>query len=138
MDTTRADRDLAKIFDDIEHLDRPGCLDRWREVFGRPPPKYLSPQFMKRVLIRELQNRELGGLSVKTERRLQQIALGKTPLPALKPGSHLVREWNGRTYQVEVVDRGFVMDGKMWRSLSAIAKHITGAHWSGPRFFGVQ
>ncbi|MCG7519484.1 DUF2924 domain-containing protein [Ruegeria sp. Ofav3-42] len=138
MDSTRADHDLEKILHDIEYLDRPGCLDQWREVFGRPPPKYLSPQFMKRVLIRELQNRELEVLSVKTERRLQQVALGKTPPPALKPGSHLVREWNGRTYQIEVVEGGFVMDGKTWRSLSAIAKHITGAHWSGPRFFGVQ
>lgn len=138
MDATPVDRDLTKVFCDIDHLDRPRCLDRWREVFGRPPPKYLSPQFMKRVLIWELQNRKLGGLSVKTERRLQQIALGKTPPPTLKPGSHLVREWNGRTYQIEVVDGGFVMDGKTWRSLSAIAKHITGAHWSGPRFFEVQ
>ncbi|MCL6286138.1 DUF2924 domain-containing protein [Ruegeria sp. 2012CJ41-6] len=138
MDATRADRDLAKVFNGIEHLDRLGCLERWREVFGRPPPKYLSPQFMKRVLIWELQNRELGGLSVKAERRLRQIALGKTPPAALKPGSHLVREWNGRTYQVEVADCGFIMNGKTWRSLSAIAKHITGAHWSGPRFFGVQ
>ncbi|MEO1110384.1 MAG: DUF2924 domain-containing protein [Pseudomonadota bacterium] len=138
MDAAPVDRDLAKVFSDIDHLDRPGCLSRWREVFGRSPPKYLSPQFMKRVLVWELQNRELGGLSAKTERRLQNIALGKTPPPSLKPGSHLVREWNGRTYQVEVVDRGFVMDGKTWRSLSAIAKHITGAHWSGPRFFGVR
>lgn len=138
MDASPAIRDLMKVLADIENLDRSGCLNRWREVFGRPPPKYLSPQFMKRVLIREQQNRELGGLSVKTERRLQQIASGKAPPPALKPGSHLVREWNGRTYQVEVVDRGFVMDGKTWRTLSAIAKHITGAHWSGPRFFGVQ
>lgn len=138
MDASPTIRDLTQVLADIENLDRSGCLDRWREVFGRPPPKYLSPQFMKRVLIWELQNRELGGLSVKTERRLHQIALGKTPPATLKPGSHLVREWNGRTYQVEVMDGGFIMDGKMWRSLSAIAKHITGAHWSGPRFFGVQ
>ena len=55
-----------------------------------------------------------------------------------KPGSHFVREWNGRTYQVEVVDGGYTMDGKTWRSLSAIARHITGAHWSAPRFFGVN
>jgi hypothetical protein len=55
-----------------------------------------------------------------------------------KPGARLVREWNGRTYQVDVTDGGYVMDGKTWRSLSAIARHITGAHWSGPRFFGVQ
>jgi len=121
----------------IDLMDRPGCLDHWREAFGRSPPKYLSPQFMKRVLIWELQNRELGGLSAKTERRLQQIASGKMPPTQTRPGSHLVREWNGRTYQVEVVDGGYVMDGKTWPSLSAIARHITGARWSGPRFFGV-
>ena len=122
----------------IEELDRAGCLDQWREAFGHPPPKYLSPQFMRRVLIWELQNQMLGGLSAKTERQLKKIALGKTPTVTAKPGSHLVREWNGRTYQVEVVDGAYVMDGKTWRSLSALARHITGAHWSGPRFFGVR
>ena len=119
-------------------MDRSECLERWRETFGRPPPKYLSPQFMKRVLIWEMQTEVLGGVSITTTRRLNQIASGKTPPTTAKPGSHLIREWNGRTYQVEVVDGGYVMDGKRWRSLSAIARHITGAHWSGPRFFGVQ
>ena len=79
----------------------------------------------------------LDGVEVMT-RFLNQIASGKS-LPAItKPGSHLIREWTGRTYQVEVVEGGYVMDGKTWRSLSAIARHITGARWSGPRFFGVQ
>ncbi|MCG6901465.1 MAG: DUF2924 domain-containing protein [Rhodobacter sp.] len=119
-------------------MERAGCLARWREIFGRSPPKYLSPQFMRRVLIWEVQTRILGGLSAKTERRIKQIASGKAPPARAKPGSHLVREWNGRTWQVEVVDGGYVMDGKTWRSLSAIARHITGAHWSGPRFFGVN
>lgn len=123
---------------EIEGFDRADCLDRWRKAFGRPPPKYLSPQFMKRVLTWESQNKTLDGVSAKTTRRLKQIASGKTMPATAKPGSHLVREWNGRTYQVEVADGGYVMDGKSWRSLSAIAKHITGAHWSGPRFFGVQ
>ncbi len=54
-----------------------------------------------------------------------------------RPGAHLVREWNGRTYQVEVLPKGFQMDGREWPSLSAIAKHITGTTWSGPRFFGL-
>ncbi|MGX9350982.1 DUF2924 domain-containing protein [Shimia sp. W99] len=129
---------LEQAIAELEQLDRAGCLERWRQAFGRSPPKYLSPQFMRRVLIWELQNKELGGLSAKTERRLKQIASGKTPSAAAQPGSHLVREWNGRTYQVEVVDGGYVMDGKTWRSLSAIARHITGARWSGPRLFGVQ
>lgn len=131
-------RDLERAIAEIESLDRPGCLSRWREVFGRSPPKYLSPQFMRRVLIWETQNQVLGGISTKTARRLKQIASGKAAPTFAKPGSLLVREWNGRTYQVEVVDGGYVMDGRTWRSLSAIARHITGARWSGPRFFGVQ
>ncbi len=58
--------------------------------------------------------------------------------PKLAPGTQLVREWNGRTWQVEVVRDGFVCKGKRYRSLSAIAKMITDAHWSGPRFFGLR
>ncbi len=76
-----------------------------------------------------------------TRRALQQVASGK-PAGAIstrrvRAGAHLVREWNGRTYQVEVRDGGYRMDGKAWPSLSAIAKHITGTTWSGPRFFGL-
>lgn len=130
--------ELQALISGIEGLDRSGCLRRWREMFGRPPPKHLSPQFMKRVLIWETQNRLLGGVSAKTTRRLKKIAAGRSVPARAKPGSHLIREWNGRTYQVEVIDGGYVMDGRIWRSLSAIARHITGAHWSGPRFFGVQ
>lgn len=60
------------------------------------------------------------------------------PTPTiLSPGSRLLREWNGRMYAVDVLDNGFVMDGKTYRSLSAIAKRITGTDWSGPRFFGL-
>lgn len=137
MKTDRSNS-IEKLIAAINVMDRPGCLERWREVFGRSPPKYLSPQFLKRVLIWEAHNRTLGGLSTKTERRLKQIASGKAAFAPAQPGSQLVREWNGRTYQVEVVKDGYVLDGKTWRSLSAIARHITGAHWSGPRFFGVQ
>ncbi len=129
---------LPTLLAEIAALDRSACIDSLREAFGRPPPKHLSLQFMKRVLIWELQNQRLGGVSAKTKRRLQQIASGKSSPTPVKPGSHLVREWNGRTYQVEVTEGGYLMDGKSWRSLSAIARHITGVHWSGPRFFGVQ
>ena len=61
------------------------------------------------------------------------------PLPAgsVSAGTHLVREWNGRTYQVEVIDNGYRFDGKTYPSLTTIAKRITGTHWSGPRFFGL-
>jgi len=134
----RCASDLAHLINHIDGLKRPECLNRWHEVFGQPPPKHLSPQFIKRVLIWEIQNRRLGKVSARTERSLRRIASGKAAPAAARPGSHLVREWNGRTYQVEVSEGGYVMDGRSWRSLSALAKHITGAHWSGPRFFGVQ
>ena len=130
--------EVARVITETDAFDRAQSLDLWRERFGRSPPKHLSVQFMHRVLIWEVQTRLLGGVSQQTTRRLKQIASG-APIPAMaKPGSRLVREWNGRTCQVDVIDGGYEMDGKQWRSLSAIAKHITGAHWSGPRFFGVQ
>jgi len=141
--TRGAGAGLEASIAELDGLDRAACLDHWREAFGRPPPKYLSPQFMRRVLIWDLQNRVLGGLPARTAKVLARIGSGKSAGVAnaptvTRPGSHLVREWNGRTYQVEVTSSGYVMDGKTWRSLSAIAKHITGAHWSGPRFFGVR
>jgi hypothetical protein len=92
---------------------------------------------MIRILIWEVQTRLIGSSTAKTDRTLKNIAAGKPPPMIAKPGSHLVREWNGRTYQVEVTANGYVMDGKTYRSLSAIARRITGAQWSGPRFFGL-
>jgi hypothetical protein len=130
--------EVARLIDQIKGSDRPECLDRWREAFGRPPPKHLSIQFMQRVLIWEVQNKLLGRVSRSTLQRLKKIAAGKSAPAVVKPGARLVREWNGRTYQVEIVEGGFVMDGKRWRSLSALARHVTGAHWSGPRFFGLR
>ena len=59
------------------------------------------------------------------------------PAGSVSAGTHLVREWNGRTYQVEVLDSGYRFDGKTYPSLTAITKRITGTHWSGPRFFGL-
>ena len=59
------------------------------------------------------------------------------PAGSVSAGTHLVREWNGRTYQVEVIDNGYRFDGKTYPSLTAITKRITGTHWSGLRFFGL-
>lgn len=61
----------------------------------------------------------------------------RAPSPALKPGGRLIREWNGVTHVVDVLDDQFVWKSNSYRSLSAIAREITGAHWSGPRFFGL-
>ena len=133
----------------FEALDREACIDQWRRTIGGQPLKYVSVQFMRRALAYEAQVKANGGPSAAVRKALK-AALKQDQKPAgkagsrkpptqsvLRPGTHLVREWNGRTYQVEVLDDGFQLDGKRYRSLSAIARKITGAHWSGPRFFGL-
>ena len=124
------------------HPDRPAALLEWETAFGATPPPFLSVGFMQKACAYEAQSKRHGGLPATTRRTLTKIATGKKAevamAPSLSPGAHLVREWNGRTYQVHVVEGGFEMDGKTWRSLSVIAKHITGATWSGPRFFGLN
>ncbi len=126
----------------IEGLDRAGCIAEWENVIGEDVPKHLSVSFMRKALAYEHQCKQYGGLSSSAKRALSAVASGKpiedATRPSTKPGTHLVREWNGRTYQVEVLSDGFLLDGRKYRSLSAIAKRITGAHWSGPRFFGLN
>ena len=123
------------------HPDRRLVKDLWEETFRSPPPPYLSVGFMRAALAYEAQCKAHGGLPTSTKRALKGIAEGlpvsETTESRLRPGAHLVREWNGRTYQVEVLADGYRMDDRTWSSLSAIASHITGTTWSGPRFFGL-
>ena len=122
-------------------VNRADLLAQWDAEFGLAPPPYLSIQFMSKALSYQTQRKRAGGLPAQTHRTLQQIASGKSvkdvPMNPTKVGTHYVRDWNGRTYQVAVVEGGFEIDGRVWPSLSAIAKHITGTTWSGPRFFGL-
>lgn len=122
--------------------ERAAVLQEWEETFGSSPPSHLSVAFMRKALSYEAQCRTYGRLPAPTRRALKRIAEGQAIDEGTKqitrPGAHLVREWNGRTYQVEVLDKGYRMDGREWPSLSAIAKHITGTTWSGPRFFGLS
>lgn len=125
---------------DLEAMDRVNLLDAWSGIFGRPAPKGLSQGMMRRFLAHELQTRRHGGLSRKAKAALTRE--GDAPVkpiaPTLQPGGRLLREWNGVTHVVDVTEAGFKWRGKSWRSLSAIAREITGAHWSGPRFFGLK
>ena len=133
--------------DAIASLDRNASRTLWLRRFGHVPPRHISVQLMRKALAHEAQVDRFGGHSSDVRRALQaalKIAhkgaggtTARRPPTLLRPGVHLVREWNGRSYQVEVLDDGFRMDGKSYRSLTAIARKITGAHWSGPRFFGV-
>lgn len=125
---------------EIETMDRVALSAAWDAVFGSPVPKRLSSPFLRRYLAFEIQARERGGLPKGFVCRLQEAARddrGKTS-PAVKPGGRLIREWNGVTHVVDVVVGGFVWKGQRYTSLSPIARAITGARWSGPRFFGLK
>ena len=125
----------------LTKMDRSACLELWRESFASPPAKYLSQPFMQKAVAHELQCRALKGVPKSTKRALIAIAKGKkapsVQVRSLTPGMHLLREWNGRTFEVEVTENGFIWQNKNYRSLSAITREITGTRWSGPRFFGV-
>ena len=115
----------------------------WARRYGAPAPS-LSPELLRLGVGYKLQEQKLGGISRSTRLVLRQVAAqagegaGKKPLPRkLTVGTRLVRDWHGTGHTVTVLEKSFAYDGKEWRSLSAIAKAITGGHWNGPRFFGL-
>jgi hypothetical protein len=118
--------------------------DEWRRLYGGQPPR-LSRDLLIRTIAYRLQEVAFGGLSKAIQRKL--AVLGKelklkggvvvTPDLSIRPGARLVREWRGRTHTVIVTEDGFEYAGEVFLSLTKIAQAITGAHWSGPRFFGL-
>ena len=133
--------DIAAHWAELGHMDRAALRVAWAEAFRDAPPHFLSMIFMRKALIWHAQCQAFGGLTTEVKRALKSAAGGKqvrTPTPAIKPGTQLVREWNGRRYQVEVLENGFAMNGDHFKSLSAIALQITGTSWSGPRLFGLN
>ncbi|HEY2538561.1 MAG TPA: DUF2924 domain-containing protein [Stellaceae bacterium] len=116
----------------------------WRTLHHTEPPSGLSRDLIIRGLADKLQQHAHGDPSRALQRRLQTLAgafekgaLSFDPGVMLKTGTTLVRQWRGHTHTVLVHEDGFEYDGQRYRSLSVIAGRITGAHWSGPRFFGV-
>lgn len=119
--------------------------DRWKQAYGRAAPSHLSRSLLIQSIAYRMQVAEFGGLTPALLRRLLAFA---APLPSsstkkisgpvsVKLGTVLLREWQGVTYSAEVVEGGIVFQGKVHRSLSTIARQITGQRWSGPRFFGL-
>jgi hypothetical protein len=120
--------------------------DRWRVLYGTEPPRRISRDLLIRALAYRIQEQALGGLKPSTRRLLTKIAddasarrpIQVAPELALKPGTVLLREWHGTQHQVIVREDGIVLRGKPYKSLSEVAYRITGAKWSGPRFFGLK
>jgi hypothetical protein len=130
----------------IPTLPRAALVARWRVAYGRAPPKGLSRRLLEYAAAYHLQAQALGGHGPTLRRKLRSrgsstakgpAASRKATAPVLAPGSRLVRDWRGRTYTVEVLEGGFLCNGRRYASLSEVARSITGARWSGPRFFGL-
>ncbi len=123
-----------------------GLRTEWRRLYRAHPPKRVARDLLVLGVAWKIQETAYGGLGAATKRRLANLAktmeqdgdLARSRVARLKPGAKLVREWRGKTHTVVVIEDGFEWRGSRWRSLSAIAREITGAHWSGPRFFGLN
>jgi hypothetical protein len=142
----RAGSSLQSSLERLQELDSSGLREEWRRLCRSEPPR-ISRDLLSRALAYRLQESEFGGLPKWARQSLAgsrsaptEVDEAPTPKPAqplLKPGARLVREWHGRTHSVIVLDDAFEFEGKRYGSLTQIAREITGAHWSGPRFFGL-
>jgi hypothetical protein len=174
----RSKPDIAAEVAALRDLPREELVDRWRRIYGSPPPKGVRQDLLIRAAAWHLQAKRLGGLPAETRRLLRSaisrvegetLARGRSTDTAgdqqrtapgsheeasaghgrsdvtsstrqrrqVGPGTRLIREWNGQTHVVGVIEGGYVFETKVYPSLTAIAGKITGVHWSGPRFFGL-
>jgi hypothetical protein len=128
----------------------PALKEKWRSLYGTEPPAYKREHMVRRLAYR-IQELAYGGLPDETKAELARIAeederqrqgarSDRRKPKDTRPlaGTRLVREWNGQRHEVTAIEGGFEYNGRKYRSLSAIAKAITGAHWSGPQFFGLR
>ena len=149
--TSSAGLSLASHLGRLQDLDGSALRGEWRRLSRSEPPR-VSRDLLARALAYRLQEIEFGGLpkwarqtfagavaaADRAEASGAPVPAPRPAAPRLKPGVRLVREWHGRTHSVVVLDDAFEFEGRRYRSLTQIAREITGAHWSGPRFFGLM
>lgn len=132
-------RSLEQRLTVLSEMPGPNLRQEWDRVAKSPAPQ-LSPDLLRLGLAWKFQERALGGLSREVHRVLaasKPASHAARPRRKLTPGTRLVRDWHGVGHSVTVLENGFLYDGREWRSLTAIARAITGVHWNGPRFFGL-
>ena len=140
---------MKASIDTLQLAARSELIEDWQKAFGSSPPPSTSQDMMRLIISWERQAK-----TARTDVRALKSAINKLrrsngnldngsvavikPKTALSPGTRLSRDWQGRTYTVDVLDKGYAYDGRLYTSLSPIAKVITGSHRSGPLFFGVS
>ncbi len=137
------DQVIVDQFAALDGLSLAAIRKRWQRTYNAAVPPGLSRDLMVRGLAHKAQVAVHGGLTPANRRKLrtlaQQLESGAAAFDrTLKPGTRLVRTWHGRSHTVTVLKDGFEYDGDRYASLSVIAREITGARWSGPRFFGLK
>lgn len=138
---TQLDKDLAAL----ATMSPMQLRERWAAMGADAAPA-VPTALLRRLLAQQLQEQSRRRLPLLVARELERVAEsagGDVPEQqrrkvALGAGTRLIREWNGQTIAVEVTDDGFLWNNRPYRSLSEIAGEVTGAHWSGPRFFGLR
>jgi hypothetical protein len=131
----------AKEIDNLTPLNREGARAVWRSEFRKEPPKCLSRELLIRMLAWRIQEKAFGGHDRQTMTLLDGLARGKASDPGrrrLKPGTVLIREYQGKRHTVTITQNGFIWEAKTYPSLTEIARLITGTNWNGPRFFGLR
>jgi len=146
LDASAIAADVAGKLQALDSMDPAALRAEWRRLYRAHPPKHVTRDLLMLGIGWKLQEQAYGGLGAATRRRIADLAatlerdgdVKRTRIASLKPGAKLVREWRGETHTVTVCEDGFEWRGRHWRSLSVIAREITGGHWSGPRFFGLK
>jgi hypothetical protein len=144
MNSGARGRDLAHELKEANSRSRDDLVRHWQEHYGCLPPKGVKRQLLERAYIHYLQERRHGKLKSAVRKQLLNLArtgfettLKTASSPSLNVGNRLVRDWQGKTYVIDVMPEGFRWQNRTYKSLSAIATEITGTRWSGPRFFGL-
>ena len=128
----------------ILQADRSTLVERWQSLFHREPPAHVQVNLIRRILSWHAQDLMLDNdwcgpkVAVRTERAARRGGVRPSSAPMLPPGTRLLREWQGTTHEVLVLPQGFAHQDTTYKSLSAVARAITGTNWSGPVFFGVR
>jgi hypothetical protein len=141
--------DRAALTEEIAGLSKAGIRDlreRWTALYGKEPSVHIGRTFLIGAIAYRLQEQAFGGLKPSTRRLLARVAKDteagtspkRTPVRKAETGTILVREWQGSAHRVTVLGEGVSFNGKCYRSLSEVAREITGSRWSGPRFFGLR